>query len=170
MAERKLDVRTSADGARLEWVDRANARVVFDFAIGSVAPSLNRAVMVYGVKQILADAGALSAGASVADRVAEMQKRAAALRNGTWGESRMVEEASFLAAVGLGLIPQDSTATRDAWRKLSNAERSAVGLLPEVVEWKRKNAAPIDAEVKTSMLAKLAGFGKPAPAEPAKTK
>lgn len=57
--------------------------ITFDCA--EVHASLRDRVFAYGVKQIIADGGALDKTATPAERLAMMEKRANSLRDGTWG-------------------------------------------------------------------------------------
>jgi hypothetical protein len=102
--------------------------------LADIHADLRDAVLRYGVKQILADAGAASRGTSEADRMARIQRRAQALRDGTWGlrpARALVDGEVFDAAVAAGLL-QDDDASRARWAGLRKVERNAVRAMPEV--------------------------------------
>lgn len=119
--------RIIVDGDHITWPNGV------EFNANDLHPSLQRAVLAYGIKQIISDAGAVPAGTPEGERLALMQKRADALRTGTWSfrdgtaapapTSRVL--AQFAALVAAGVLTDDE-ATRDAWRGLKPTERAAV--------------------------------------------
>lgn len=121
-------------GDALAWTDRVSGRQVFSFAPADVADVLRDRVFDYGVKQILSDAAAGSK--TEREMIAAMGQRAAALRDGSWGQrqSRLPDGDVFGALVALGKLPGSDVA-REKWAALKPAERRALGRLPEVVEW-----------------------------------
>jgi len=121
-------------GEMLAWTDRVSGRQVFSFAPATVADTLRDRVFDYGVKQILSDAAAGSK--TEREMIAAMGQRAAALRDGTWGQrqSRLPDADVFGALVAIGKLPGSDDA-RVKWTALKPAERRALGRLPEVVEW-----------------------------------
>jgi len=127
----------------LAWTDRVSGRQIFSFKPADVVDALRDRVFDYGVKQILSDA---AAGAKTErEMVAAMTQRAAALRDGTWGQrqSRLPDADVFGALVAIGTFDVggqtvrfvNSDASREKWTALKPAERRALGRLPEVVEW-----------------------------------
>jgi hypothetical protein len=151
----KLRNRVNADGTKLELID-ALGNVVFAFALGTVHADLEARIRVYGITQILSDAGAASAGSSLASRVAAMSERARALAEGTWGQRRMIGENVFLALVALGLIARDTPDNRAVWRELSEKKRSTLAMHPKVVEWLAANAPKQDDDAAEEALALFA--------------
>lgn len=86
MAKREFNV--TLVGTVLNWLRvgaAVNAPAAFSFDAATVHESLRERVYAYGVKQIIADGGALDRNASAGERLAMMEKRANALRDGTWG-------------------------------------------------------------------------------------
>jgi hypothetical protein len=86
MAKREFSVILNGD--ILEWT-KVGAPVgtlpSVGFSVRDVHESLRERVFAYGVKQIISDGGALDKTATPAERIAMMEKRANALRDGTWG-------------------------------------------------------------------------------------
>lgn len=152
MAKRLWTIRESADGAALQWVTDSG-RVDFVFRPADVAADLHDRVFRYGVKQILADAGALSAGASDRERLAEMGRRAESLLDGTWGE-RAIGDMTYKALVALDMI-DDTPDTRAKWRELSARERRAFEADPKVAQWLHDNRPKADQSTVAAALGKL---------------
>jgi hypothetical protein len=114
----------------LTWTDRASGKSVFTFGMDGVNPNLRDRVYEYGLRQIIADAGADAD--SMADRVAKMTARTAGLIDGTWGtRATMPDGDIFRAAVAAGLIP-DTVEARDKWRGLKADQRRAIGRREDV--------------------------------------
>lgn len=88
MAKREFNVTLNPTTGQIEW-QRVGAPTtdepVLEFHPGDVHASLRDRVFAYGVKQIIADGGALDKTATPAERLAMMEKRANSLRDGTWG-------------------------------------------------------------------------------------
>jgi hypothetical protein len=87
MAKREFKITYGGPGTALVWepITPVRGLLPVEFFPGDVHESLRDAVFAYGVKQIIADGGALEKGAGLGEKVAMMEKRADALRNGTWG-------------------------------------------------------------------------------------
>lgn len=83
MATRQFKIVHDANGL-IQW-RFADERIALEFRADEVDAKLRDAVFAYGVKQIIADGGALDKSATIGEKVAMMEKRANALRNGTWG-------------------------------------------------------------------------------------
>lgn len=148
--KRALEIREYAD--RIEWIN-ADGDTEVTMTLADLDPALTSAVLRYGIKQIIADGGAMPAGSTPADRINGMLARRDALVNGTWGtpRARMVDGDIFLAAVRAGLLA-DTPETRETWRGLKPTERRAIGAMPEV----REHLTPSPASDASSLLAKFA--------------
>lgn len=105
----------------------------FAFRIDSVHPDLRDAVYAYGLKQILADAGAVGRDVPAYERLNKMETRAQSLKDGTWGfrdgSSAPTAAAQYVAQfqcmVDAGLVSGDDAA-RAAWKSATAAQRRAV--------------------------------------------
>jgi len=86
-------------GTSIAWVDAVLGSTAFQFDTREVHKDLKDAIFFYGIKQILADGGALPDGASAAARLAAMKLRAESLKNGTWGTRRVSSGVSDEAAL-----------------------------------------------------------------------
>ncbi len=125
-------------GTAITWVNRVTDVVEFSFDTNDIHESKEDGVYKYGAKQIIQDAGALDKGASMADRLRMMEKRAAALVDGTWGERTgsgvaMPNGALFAAMVKLGLIV-DSDEKRAQFRKLPAKTIAALYAREDIAE------------------------------------
>jgi hypothetical protein len=117
-------------GGILTWTNRETGRTVFEFPMTAVADNLRDRVYEYGLRQIIADAGADSD--TFAARISAMAARAEALIDGTWGtRATMPDGDIFRAAVAAGLIP-DTVEARDKWRGLKPDQRRAIGRREDV--------------------------------------
>lgn len=151
MAIRKLAVQDNGSYATWSFVeyDRDGEPVRGDVALqmstGELHPDLVQAVLRYGMKQIIADAGAMSKGASLDDRLAAMERRAAALKDGTYGlraasVAKMPDAAVWDAVTGLGLI-EDKAENRQKWKDLGAKQRKAMLMRPDVVAYIAQHAS-----------------------------
>jgi len=134
MAKSKIRVTfVTDDDATLEWL-RPDGTVEFVFETVSIDPTKRGAAFVYGVKQILADGGAVGRDVPETERLAKMEKRAAGLINGTWafrdghGAGTTIasdSSAMYAALCAVGILPKTAE-TLFTWRSLKPAERRAV--------------------------------------------
>ncbi len=145
-------------GDLIEWV-RPDQSIEFAFDVNDVHPDLLTAVRNYGIKQILADAGAVGRNVPDEERIGKMDKRARALRDGTWNyrdghgtpKEETLRDAQYRALVAVGAFP-DSPESIQAWRDAKPAERAAVfAQFPDAAQHMPK--AP--AAVGESLIAKL---------------
>ena len=105
----------------------------FTFPLDDINPSLREAAFAYGVKQILADAGAVGRSVPSEERLGRMEKRARALRDGSWafrdGFGTPKADANYLVQFDClaeaSIIPGDD-ASRAAWKAMKPADRRAV--------------------------------------------
>jgi hypothetical protein len=117
-------------GGMLTWTDRTTGKPVFEFEIARVNTGLVDRVFEYGLRQIIADAGADAD--SLGDRITKMTARTVSLIDGTWGtRATMPDGDIFRAAVAAGLIP-DTVEARDKWRGLKPDQRRAIGRREDV--------------------------------------
>lgn len=120
------------DRDQIDWVTH-DGRVEFTFDTNDLHPSLQRAVLAYGLKQILADGGAVGRDVPDEERIAKMSKRARALMEGTWGfrdghgtPAKAADwQLQFAALVAVGALPDVDT-IRLAFRERKPAERRAM--------------------------------------------
>jgi hypothetical protein len=131
----RTTVRITALGnghATIDWV-LPDGGVEFTFNTADLSPSLQRAVLCYGIKQIIADGGAVGRDVPDGERIAKMSKRADALVRGTWGfrDGHGTPAAipdwqiAFEALVAVGALP-DVDHIREAFRARKPAERLAM--------------------------------------------
>ena len=105
----------------------------FTFPLDDIHDSLREAVFAYGVKQILADAGAVGRSVPSEERLNRMEKRARGLRDGSWafrdGFGTPKADANYLiqfdCLAEASIIPGDD-ASRAAWKAMKPADRRAV--------------------------------------------
>jgi len=110
-------------GTKLDWVNRADQSVAFSFDTASVSNAVREAVFAYGVKQIIADGGAVGVNVPMSERIAKMAKRAESLVSGTYGQRQSSgglgqHAALFRACVAGGLIV-DSPEKRAQFKTLT---------------------------------------------------
>jgi hypothetical protein len=105
----------------------------FPFVIADLHPSLINAVIAYGLKQIISDAGAVPVGTDEGERIAKMTKRANGLRDGTWSYRDGTSEpkpATEFANMYAALIAADAFEATDAtaalWSGMKPSEKRAV--------------------------------------------
>ena len=135
--------RITFDGAILQW---PNGLTV---ALNDIAPSVRDAVLAYGLKQIISDAGAVPAGTPESHRVALMEKRREAIASGEWsfraGFSAPVAPAKrdlMFAALVAECVLDEST--RAQWYALKPSERDAIwAMYPTAHAHMPKSAAPV---------------------------
>lgn len=154
MAKRVWSTRTSADGTAVEWVDAVTGAVDFEFVIDALHTKVERRVLAYGITQIIADAGALSAGATKSERLSRMHDRALSLIDGTYGEAASINSLLYRAVIACKLA-DDTPATRAAWREMKDTERRAFEEIPEVKTWIAENRPAVDPTTLANALAKL---------------
>ena len=105
----------------------------FTFPLNDIHQSLREAAFAYGVKQILADAGAVGRSVPSEERLGRMEKRARALRDGSWafrdGFGTPKTDANYFVQfdclVEASIIPGDDAA-RAAWKAMKPADRRRV--------------------------------------------
>ena len=120
------------DDTRIDWV-QPDGSIEFTFNVSDLHPSLTRAVLVYGLKQVIADGGAVGRDVPEAERLCKMEKRARALRDGTWsfrdGHAPAAAtpdwQIAFDALVDVGALPPVDS-VREAFRATKPAERMAM--------------------------------------------
>lgn len=115
------------------------------FNVGDIHPGLVNAVIAYGAKQIIQDAGA-----SPVDRDANIAKRMRGLIDGTYGfrdglsvttSVKALRDLQYVALVACGAMA-DSAETRAAWVAAKPSERAAVfAAVPAAAEYMPKPAA-----------------------------
>lgn len=116
----------------IEFV-RPDGSIEFGFDDYNTNETVRAAVYAYGLKQILADAGAVGRGTDDETRLNKMKKRAQSLEDGTWAFRDGLSEPKpgadyarqFQCLVDAALVPNDDAA-RAAWKAASPAERAAV--------------------------------------------
>lgn len=122
------------ENALIEWV-RPDGSIEFLFNTSDIRNGeIYRWLLFYGVKQVLADGGAVGRNVPAAERLAKMEKRARALIDGTWSfrdghGSRATPAASdsammFAALVAVGIVP-DIPEARETWKNLKPTQRRA---------------------------------------------
>lgn len=120
--------------AVIEWV-RPDQTVEFTFHTCAIlGDDMRRWLLFYGIKQVLADGGAVGRDVPAAERLAKMEKRARALIDGTWsfrdGHGSAATPAAsdsammFAALVAVGIVP-DIPETRETWKALKPTQRRA---------------------------------------------
>jgi hypothetical protein len=120
--------------AVIEWV-RPDQTVEFTFhTCAIVNDDIRRWLLFYGVKQVLADGGAVGRDVPAAERLAKMEKRARALIDGTWsfrdgyatGRTNRTSDSAmmFAALVAVGIVP-DIPEARESWKALTPTQRRA---------------------------------------------
>lgn len=132
LAPQSADGTPSFDSA-LEWIG-PDGVTEFQFQTSELHDNLWQQVIAYGLKQIIADGGAVGRDVPAAERRAKMEKRAAALRNGTWsfrdGHGSSATPAAsdsammFAALVAVGIVP-DIPEARETWKNLKPTQRRA---------------------------------------------
>ena len=152
-------------GSEIEWV-RPDGSTEFTFDCDSITnPATRQQLFLYGVKQVLADGGAVGRDIPADERLAKMEKRASALRDGTWGfrdghgtpTKTAAWQDQFAALVAVGALP-DTSDVRDAFKSLKPSERDAAlatapGAREEYEARRNAKSAPIDG---AALLARLA--------------
>lgn len=120
--------------ALIEWV-RPDGSIEFLFDTSDIHNGdIYRWLLFYGVKQVLADGGAVGRDVPAAERIAKMEKRARALIDGTWSfrdghatirTDRTSDSAMMFAAlVAVGIVP-DIPEARETWKNLKPTQRRA---------------------------------------------
>lgn len=130
----------------------------FPFVISDLHASLVNAVLAYGLKQIISDAGAVAAGTPEGERIAKMTKRANGLRDGTWGfrdglsETKPATEfANMYCALVAASAFDNTPATDTLWNGMKPSEKRAVfAACPDAAQ--HMPATPVDG---ASILARL---------------
>jgi len=148
---------------------RPDGTTEFTFVKRNVHESIRDAIYAYGLKQILADGGAVGRDATDEVRLNKMHKRAQSLIDGTWGyrdgtstPTRTTSDYArqFECMVQAGLV-SDDPAARAAWKSAKPAHRAAVWASDQMAPardlYERSRPA---APAPTDLLAQL-GIGQP---------
>lgn len=143
MAQRKLRVDHS-EGDAIKWCDAVTGETVLrlKFPFSAYADATTNAALRYGCTQIVQDGGAVSAGASFADKLRGMKERIAQIENGTYRLGQrggMVDADVFAAMVALGMVT-DTPDNRGKWRDAKKSQRDAIRRKPAIAQWIAENA------------------------------
>lgn len=158
------------NGDALIWM-HDNAEVTFDMnAIPGFAnaPEFLRKCAIHGVKQKIADAGALSyvqpdgsvRRPTVAEKFAEMQAVADRLACGEWNAERGETQTGLtFEAVKRYQAERGKELTPEKWASLTKEQRASIGKLPGVLEHiaaiRAERAKPEDVAAAAGMLEDL---------------
>lgn len=118
--------------ATLQWV-HPDGSIEFEFDTMDLPDAIRASALFYGIKQILADGGAVGRDIPAAERIAKMDKRARALRDGTWAfrdghgtpKAETDSATMYAALVAVGAFA-DNAAARETWKAAKQRERAAL--------------------------------------------
>lgn len=141
MANMKYRVTDDRDGWMV--VDPVTEATLATFILPDDAETLKNLLLV-GAKSTFHDGGAADKGTPIADRIAMMRKRWAAVVNGEWRfndgrggtKSKFPDPLLFRACLAVGAFGTNTeSAARAAWAKSTDVGRSKAYKNPAVVEW-----------------------------------
>jgi hypothetical protein len=120
-------------GSEITWV-RPDGSEEFTIDTDTITnPAMRHQLFMYGAKQVIADGGAVGRNVPDEERIGKMEKRARALRDGTWGfrdghgtpAAVPAWQDQFAALVAVGALP-DAADVREAFKSARPTERVAM--------------------------------------------
>ena len=151
MAKRPRVFSITKQNGRISFNDAGDGRQYLVAGIRDIGEGSADDVMVYGLTQIILDAGATNDG--LGDRLKKMRERWDAIQAGTGriGEriaSGLVMADTFRAARAVGLWRKmTDDEARDAWKKLTDFGRAQVAGKPEVIAEMAKSRPDAESEL-----------------------
>lgn len=140
MAKRVFETVVTADS--VQWKLDGKDEVVAEMQFKAISDKSKQPLLVYGVKQYVTDGSAMSAGASVEERINGLRERIKKVAEGTMDVrqfNRMPDASIWEAAVALGLIA-DNDEMRQQWRDLPAAHRKALMKDKRIAKWIAENS------------------------------